>query len=76
MQYSISLVIRCKIRTDFLSNDIINDCTADNKDQESIQLSITSDNGHHMGKGQNAQGNTTHKRAERPTLTRSVTTRL
>ena len=55
----------CKISTDFLSNDIINDCSADNKDQESIQLSITSDNGHNMGKGQNTQGNITHKRADR-----------
>ena len=33
----------------FLNNDIINDCTTDIKDQESIQLSITSDKGHHMG---------------------------
>ena len=43
MLYSISLVITCKISNNFLSNDTINDCTADSKDQESIKLSITSD---------------------------------
>ena len=72
MLYSISLVITCKISNNFLSNDIINDFTAESKDQESIQLSITSDKGHHMGKGQNI----THKRAEMSTLTWLVTTRL
>ena len=48
--YLIVLVITCKISNNFLSNDIIDDCTAVNNDQESIQLSITSDKGHHMGK--------------------------
>ena len=70
MLYSISLVILCKISNNFLANNIIYDCTADSKDQESIQLSITSDKGHHMGKWQNTQGNITNKRAERSTLTR------
>ena len=44
------LVITCQISNTFLSNDIINDCTADSKDQESIEFSITSDKGYHMGK--------------------------
>ena len=43
MLYSITLVITCKISNNFLSNDTTNDCTADSKDQESIQLSITSE---------------------------------
>ena len=43
-------VIKCKISNNFLTNDIINDCTPDSKDQESLQLSITSDKEHHMGK--------------------------
>ena len=48
MFYTISLVITCKISNNFLSKDIINDFTADSKDQESMQLSIiTSDKGHH-----------------------------
>ena len=47
MLYSFSLVITCKISNNFLSNDIINDCTADSKDQVSIQLCITSDKGNH-----------------------------
>ena len=46
----ISLVITCKIRNNFLSKDKLNDCTTDSKNQESIQLSITSDKGHRMGK--------------------------
>ena len=29
---------------------MINDCTADSKDQESVQSSITCEKGHHMGK--------------------------
>ena len=41
------MVITCRISNNFLSNDIMNDCTADIKDQESIQLSSTSDKGHH-----------------------------
>ena len=40
-------MITCKISNNFLSNDITNDCTADSKDQESVQLSITSDKGNH-----------------------------
>ena len=44
------LVITCNISNNFLSNDIINDFTADSKDQESIQLNITSDKGLYMGK--------------------------
>ena len=44
------LVITCKLSNIFLSNDIINVCTADSKIQESKQLSITSDKGHNMGK--------------------------
>ena len=74
MLCSISLVITCKISNKFLSNDIINDFTADSKDQESIQLSNTSDKGHHMEKCQNTQGNITHKSEERSTLNRLVTT--
>ena len=49
MLYSIPLVNTCKISNKFLSNDIINECTANSKYQESIQVSITSDKGHHMG---------------------------
>ena len=37
----------------FLSNDKINDCTADSKGQESMQLSITSENWRQIGKWQN-----------------------
>ena len=40
-----SLVIICNLINNFLFNDIINVCTADSRDQESIQLSITSDKG-------------------------------
>ena len=47
MLYSIALVITCKISNNFLPNDIIIDCIADSKDQQSIQLNITSDKGHH-----------------------------
>ena len=36
-----------KISNNVLANDIINECIEDSKVQESIQLSITSDNGHH-----------------------------
>ena len=39
-----------KIIKNFIFNDKLNDCTEDSKDQESIQLSITSDKGHHVGK--------------------------
>ena len=50
MLYTFSLIITCKISNDFISKDIINDFTADSKDQESIPLSIiTSDKGH-LGK--------------------------
>ena len=46
----LSLVITCKISNNFLSNDILNNNTADSKDRESIQSSIISDKGHQRDK--------------------------